>query len=222
MCASLQHRPVVRSRATGAEIFGGRGREILAGPPVPPVPEDPGGPSLPTPVVIGGTAALFVALGLVAPSDRSGWVGSESATAASLPQPGKRGKAVRALQRRYHLEATGRMTKATDRALSKAVAAMTRPRTWYHSEVIGRSQSGRKITAYRAGEPGKPVVVVDGDHARRAGLRPVRDVRAAGGPPDQGHRPVGAAGGEPGRAGEGPAVGERTASTSTATSRTRG
>ena len=139
-------------------------------------------------VVTALTAALFVALGLVAPPDRSGWAGPESATA--LPQPGKRGKAVRALQkrlvdagylraqyrtgyygsrtkkavralqRRYHLKATGRMTKATDRALTKVVAAMTKPRTWYHSEVIGRSQSGRKITAYRAGEAGKPVVVV--------------------------------------------------------------
>lgn len=52
------------------------------------------------------------------------------------------------------------MTRATDRALTKAVAAMTKPRTWCHAEVIGRSQSGRKITAYRAGEAGKPVVVV--------------------------------------------------------------
>ena len=51
-------------------------------------------------VVTAVTAALFVALGLVAPPDRSGWVGPESATAASLPQPGKRGKAVRALQKR--------------------------------------------------------------------------------------------------------------------------
>ena len=141
-------------------------------------------------VVTAVTAALLVALGLVAPADRTGWVGPESAAAASLPQPGKRGKAVRALQkrlvdasylraqyrtgyygsrtkkavkalqRRYDLKATGRMTRATDRALTKAVAAMKKSRTWYHSEVIGRSQSGRKITAYRAGEPGKPVVVV--------------------------------------------------------------
>jgi protein MpaA len=69
-------------------------------------------------------------------------------------------KAVKAIPRRYDLEATGRMTKATARALTKAVAAMTKPRSWYHSEVIGRSQSGRKITAHRAGEAGKPVVVV--------------------------------------------------------------
>ena len=141
-------------------------------------------------IVTAVTAALFVALGLVAPADRSGFLGPETAAAAALLQPGKRGKAVRALQKRlvdasylraqyrtgyygartkkavkalqraHHLKATGRMTKATDRALTKAVAAMTKPRTWYHSAVIGRSQSGRKITAYRAGEAGRPVVVV--------------------------------------------------------------
>lgn len=132
--------------------------------------------------------SLLVALtGLVGPTERAG--GPESA-AASLPQPGKRGKAVRSLQqrlvqadllraqyrtgyygsrtrtavkklqKRHHLKATGRMTKGTDRALKKAVSRMTGPRTWYHWEVIGRSQSGRKIKAFRAGEPGKPVVVV--------------------------------------------------------------
>lgn len=135
-------------------------------------------------------SVLLAVVGLVAPAERAGWLGSESAAAASLPQPGKRGKAVRALQqrlikanllraqyrtgyygsrtkaavkklqKRYHLKATGRMTRSTDRALTKAVATMTGPRTWYHSEVIGRSQSGRKIKAYRAGEPGEPVVVV--------------------------------------------------------------
>ena len=190
-------------------------------------------------VVTAVTAALFVALGLVAPADRTGWVGPEPAAAAALPQPGKRGKAVRALQkrlvdasylraqyrtgyygsrtkkavkalqRRYDLKATGRMTKATDRALTKAVAAMTKPRTWYHSAVIGRSQSGRKITAYRAGEPGKPVVVVIATmHGEEDFGQDV--VRAAAGPPDQGHRPVGAAGGEPGRVGPRQALGERT------------
>jgi peptidoglycan hydrolase-like protein with peptidoglycan-binding domain len=141
-------------------------------------------------VVIAVTVAFVAALGLVAPPGESGGVGPETAAAAALPQPGKRGKAVRALQKRlvdasylrvqyrtgyyggrtekavkalqkaYHLKATGRMTKATDRVLTKAVAAMTKPRTWYHAEVIGRSQSGRKITTYRAGEAGKPVVVV--------------------------------------------------------------
>ena len=141
-------------------------------------------------VVTAVTAVLLVALGLVAPPDRSGLVGPESATAASLPQPGQRGtsvralqqrlvqagylraqyrtgyygsrtkKAVKALQRASKLKATGRMTRATDRALTAAVAAMKGPRTWYHSETIGRSQSGRAISAYRAGEPGRPVVVV--------------------------------------------------------------
>ena len=141
-------------------------------------------------VITAVTAALLVALGLVAPADRAGWLGAEPAAAAALPQPGKRGKAVRALQkrlvdanylraqyrtgyygarttkavkalqRRYRLRPTGRMTKATNRDLTTAVAKMTGPRTWYQTEVIGRSQSGREIKAYRAGEPGKPVVVV--------------------------------------------------------------
>jgi protein MpaA len=141
-------------------------------------------------IVIAVTSVLFMVVGLVTPADRAGWPGSESAAAAALPQPGKRGKAVRVLQqrlieanllraqyktgyygsrtkmavktlqKRYHLKSTGRMTKATNRALTEAVAKMTGPPTWYHSEVLGRSQSGRKIRAYRAGEPGKPVVVV--------------------------------------------------------------
>ncbi len=141
-------------------------------------------------VVTALAIVLLVALALVAPTDRSGPLGPEPAVAASLPQPGKRGSAVRALQQRLiqanylraqyrtgyygsrtkkavkalqrasRLKPTGRMTRATDRALTKAVVAMTGPRTWYHSEVIGRSQSGRAIRAYRAGEAGKPVVVV--------------------------------------------------------------
>ena len=141
-------------------------------------------------VVTAVAATLLVALGLTAPPDRAGLLGPESAAAAALPQPGKRGqavralqqrlvqadylraqyrtgyygsrtkKAVKALQRKARLKATGRMTRATDRALTKAVAAMTGPRTWYHSETIGRSQSGRAIRAYRAGEAGRPVVVV--------------------------------------------------------------
>jgi hypothetical protein len=135
-------------------------------------------------------AALLIAVGLVAPPDRSGLLGPETAAEAALPQPGKRGRAVRALQQRLvqadylraqyrtgyygartkkavkalqravRLKATGRMTRATDRALTRAVSAMTGRRTWYHSEVIGRSQSGRAIRAYRAGEAGRPVVVV--------------------------------------------------------------
>ena len=135
-------------------------------------------------------AVMVGVVGLVVPAERASWTGTQTAAAAKLPQPGKRGQAVRTLQqrlikanllraqyntgyygsktkkavkklqKRYHLKATGRMTKATDRALTKAVAKMTGKRTWYHSEVIGRSQSNRAIKAYRAGEPGKPVVVV--------------------------------------------------------------
>src|SRR5206468_646672 len=41
-----------------------------------------------------------------------------------------------------------------------AQAAASRPGTWYHKETIGHSGSGRPIVAYRAGEPGKPVVMV--------------------------------------------------------------
>lgn len=133
---------------------------------------------------------MVAVAGLVAPVERLGWPAPETAAAASLPQPGKRGKAVRTLQQRLikadllraqyntgyygsktkkavkklqkrsHLKATGRMSTATDRALTKAVQKMTGPKTWYHAEVIGRSQSGRAIKAYRAGEAGKPVVVV--------------------------------------------------------------
>lgn len=140
--------------------------------------------------VIAIAAAVLTALGLVAPSERGGVLAPQTAAAAKLPQPGKRGasvralqkrlvdanlmraqhktgyygsktkKAVKTLQRRYKLKATGRMTTSTDKALTKAVAAMQKPRTYFHAEVIGKSQSGRAIKAYRAGEPGKPVVVV--------------------------------------------------------------
>lgn len=68
--------------------------------------------------------------------------------------------AVVTLQRRYRLRATGRLSAATSAALNKAVRALTGPRTWYHREVIGRSAAGRPIVAYRAGERGRPVVVV--------------------------------------------------------------
>ncbi|HYP46056.1 MAG TPA: M14 family zinc carboxypeptidase [Propionibacteriaceae bacterium] len=68
--------------------------------------------------------------------------------------------AVTALQRRYKLRATGRMTGATAAALDKALRANIGPRTWYHRETIGRSAEGRPIVAYRAGERGKPVVMV--------------------------------------------------------------
>jgi hypothetical protein len=68
--------------------------------------------------------------------------------------------AVKRLQTRYELSATGRVNAATMAALGKAVAAMTGPATWYHRETIGTSAEGRPIKAYRAGEPGKPVVMV--------------------------------------------------------------
>ncbi|SDT14048.1 Putative peptidoglycan binding domain-containing protein [Friedmanniella luteola] len=68
--------------------------------------------------------------------------------------------AVRALQRKAGLSASGTVTAATDRALDRAVDAATGPRTWYHRETIGTSAEGRAIRAYRAGQPGKPVVVV--------------------------------------------------------------
>lgn len=45
-------------------------------------------------------------------------------------------------------------------AAEPAEAASGKKRTWYHSETIGRSAEGRKIKAYRAGQKGKPVVVV--------------------------------------------------------------
>ena len=45
-------------------------------------------------------------------------------------------------------------------APSKAIAAAIGTRTWYHQETIGHSGSGRPIVAYRAGEAGRPVVMV--------------------------------------------------------------
>jgi len=68
--------------------------------------------------------------------------------------------AVQRLQRQAGLAATGRVTAATRRALDRAVADATGPRTWYHRETIGHSAEGRPIRAYRAGEAGKPVVMV--------------------------------------------------------------
>jgi peptidoglycan hydrolase-like protein with peptidoglycan-binding domain len=69
-------------------------------------------------------------------------------------------EAVQTVQRRYQLKGTGTLDTPTARAIDRAKAAMTGPRTWYHSEVIGRSAEGRPIVAYRAGQPGKRVVVV--------------------------------------------------------------
>ena len=68
--------------------------------------------------------------------------------------------AVTRVQRRYDLSPTGRVNAATKAAIVKAVRASTGPRTWYHRESIGKSADGRSILAYRAGEPGKPVVMV--------------------------------------------------------------
>jgi murein peptide amidase A len=68
--------------------------------------------------------------------------------------------ALRRLQRDSDLTPTGRYGPRTRAALSRAVAAATGPRTWYHRETIGTSSDGRPITAYRAGEKGKPVVMV--------------------------------------------------------------
>ncbi len=143
---------------------------------------------LPRSFAIALAVVLLGAIALLPPT--KSWWGPSTAVAASTPKPGQRGStvralqkqlvdadflraqyrtgyygkrtkaAVRALQRDYRLKATGRLSKKTKAALKKGVAKMTGPRTWYHAESIGRSQSGRKIMAYRAGEPGKPVVLV--------------------------------------------------------------
>lgn len=68
--------------------------------------------------------------------------------------------ALERVQRDYGLSPTGRYGPRTREALGRAVADARGPRTWYASEVIGRSHEGRPITAYRAGEPGRPVVMV--------------------------------------------------------------
>jgi len=68
--------------------------------------------------------------------------------------------AVQRVQRDADLSATGRVTAATSRAIDRAVDKATGPATWYHRETIGTSADGRPIRAYRAGQPGKPVVVV--------------------------------------------------------------
>ena len=68
--------------------------------------------------------------------------------------------AVRTLQRRYKLAPTGRVDAGTTAALTRAVRAMTGPATWYQRQSIGTSAEGRPIVAYRAGQAGRPVVVV--------------------------------------------------------------
>ena len=68
--------------------------------------------------------------------------------------------AIKRVQRKYDLSDTGKLNAKTMAAIDKAVKAATGPRTWYHKETIGRSAGDRAIVAYRAGEPGKPVVMV--------------------------------------------------------------
>ena len=68
--------------------------------------------------------------------------------------------AIKRVQRKYDLSDTGRLNAKTMVAIESAVKAATGPRTWYHKETIGRSAGDRAIVAYRAGEPGKPVVMV--------------------------------------------------------------
>ena len=64
------------------------------------------------------------------------------------------------MQRKYDLSDTGKLNAKTMTAIDKAVKAATGPPTWYHKETIGRSAGDRAIVAYRAGESGKPVVMV--------------------------------------------------------------
>ena len=68
--------------------------------------------------------------------------------------------ALKQVQRDYGLSPTGRYGSRTRVVLSRAIADAIGPRTWYHRETIGTSSEGRPITAYRAGEKGKPVVMV--------------------------------------------------------------
>ncbi|MCW2803475.1 MAG: murein peptide amidase [Propionibacteriaceae bacterium] len=90
----------------------------------------------------------LIAAGLLKAELNTGYFGSKTRSA------------VQRLQRRSGLSPSGRVTAATAKALDRAVAKVTGPRSWYHRERIGTSSGGRAITAYRAGQPGKPVVVV--------------------------------------------------------------
>jgi hypothetical protein len=128
------------------------------------------------------TALLLTALALLGPAG--------TADAASYPRYGQQGSAVRAVQnqliaagylkaelnggtygpktksaikrvqRKYDLPDSGKLNAKTMTAIRRAVKDATGPKTWYHKESIGRSAEGRAIVAYRAGEPGKPVVMV--------------------------------------------------------------
>jgi protein MpaA len=90
----------------------------------------------------------LIAAGLLKAQYNSGTYGKRTRTAVS------------ALQRNSHLPRTGRVNAATGAALTAAVEAASGTPTWYHQETIGKSAGGRAIVAYRAGEAGKPVVVV--------------------------------------------------------------
>lgn len=90
----------------------------------------------------------LIEAGVLRPDRRTGYFGTNTRAA------------VRTSQQRAGLRVTGRVDAVTLRAIDRARAARTGPRTWYQREVIGRSTEGRDMVAYRAGEPGKPVVVV--------------------------------------------------------------
>ena len=119
-------------------------------------------------------------------------------------------QAVQTVQRRSHLKATGTLDGPTARAIDRAVAAMTGPRTWYlqrgHRPLIGRP-SDRGLSCRPAGQTSRRG---DRHDARRGRLRSVPRPRPDGGPTDRRHRPLAGPGAEPGRAGGGPSVGGTT------------
>lgn len=90
----------------------------------------------------------LIAAGVLAAELNTGYFGDQTRAA------------IQRVQRGAGLAATGRLSAATLRALDRAVDEAAGPATWYHQETIGTSAEGRPIRAYRAGEPGKPVVMV--------------------------------------------------------------
>ena len=90
----------------------------------------------------------LIAAGVLAAELNTGYFGDQTRAA------------IQRVQRGADLAPSGRLTAATSRAIDRAVRAATGPATWYHRETIGTSAEGRPIRAYRAGEPGKPVVMV--------------------------------------------------------------
>ena len=104
----------------------------------------------------------------VRPEWQQGPGGTEQADRGGLPQGGAERRrfgsqtkaAIKRVQRKYDLLRLRQAQRHDDGAIDKAVQAATGPRTWYHKETIGRSAGDRAIVAYRAGEPGKPVVMV--------------------------------------------------------------